>query len=199
MISTVVLAAGRAERMGEDKLLMPLSEKPLLQWVLESALGAALHEIICVIRDWKNFRQKIALVDKRLYWLVNTAADGGQSTSIIAGLWAIDPKSDGVLFLVGDQPMIRSELIHALVQRFENSAALIVAPSFRTRICNPVLIRRELFPELLQLTGDADARTLTEKHRAQTALIEWNDARSFVDIDVREDYERLRRSFKPNL
>jgi CTP:molybdopterin cytidylyltransferase MocA len=49
------------------------------------------------------------------------------------------------------------------------------------------------------LTGDSDAGTLTEKHRAQTAFVEWNDAASFVDIDVREDYEKLRRSFRPSL
>jgi len=199
MISTVVLAAGRAERMGEEKLLLPLCEKPVLQWVLESALAAARHEIVCVVRDLKTLRRKISLVDKRLYWLVNPAADGDQSSSLIAGLWAIDPKSDGALFLAGDQPMIRSELIQALVERFENSSSLIVAPRFRGRIRNPVLIRRELFPELLQLAGDADARALAEKHRGKTALIEWNDAVSFVDIDVREDYERLKRSISPSL
>jgi len=31
MISAVVLAAGRAERMGEQKLLLPLRDKPVLQ------------------------------------------------------------------------------------------------------------------------------------------------------------------------
>ena len=199
MISSVVLAANRAEKLGEEKLLLPLCEKPVLQWVIENALATALHEIVCVVRDLKTVRRNISLVDKRLYWLTNNAADGGQSTSVIAGLWAIDPKSDGALFLVGDQPLIRSELIQSLVQRFENSAALIVAPRFQGETRNPVLIRRELFPELLQLMGDRGARTLTEKYRKQTAFIEWNDELSFVDIDVHEDYEKLRRSFSPSL
>ena len=145
MISSVILATGRADRMGEHGLL---------QWVLESALASDLHEIICVVRDLEAVRRRISLSDERLYWLTNPAADQGQSSSVIAGLWAIDPKSDGALFLSGDQPMIRPELINSLVEHFENTNALIVAPSFRGQTRNPILFRRDLFPELLQLTGD---------------------------------------------
>ena len=71
--------------------------------------------------------------------------------------------------------MIRPELINSLLERFENSNALIVAPSFQGQPCNPILFRRDLFPELLQLTGDRDGRELIEKYRKKTALVEWND------------------------
>ena len=61
MVSSVVLAAGRADRVGEQKLLVPLREKPVLQRVLESALASDLHEIICVVRDLEAVRQRISL------------------------------------------------------------------------------------------------------------------------------------------
>lgn len=191
MISSVVLAAGRTDRMSEQGLLQPLQDKPVLQWVLESALASDLHEIVCVVRDLEAVRRRISLVAKRLYWLTNHAADQGQSTSVIAGLWAIDPKSDGALILLGDQPMIQRDLINSLAERFENSNALIVAPSFQEEIHNPVLFRRDLFPKLLQLTGDQSGRVLIEKYRKKTALVDWNDEASFMDIDVREDYEKI--------
>ena len=139
MISSVVLAAGRADRASEQKLLMPLRGKPVLQWVLENALASALHEIVCIVRDLQAVRRKISLVDERLYWLTNHAADQGQSTSVIAGLWAIDPKSVGALFLVGDEPMVQHELIDSLVERFKTTNALIVAPNFQGQARNPVL------------------------------------------------------------
>jgi molybdenum cofactor cytidylyltransferase len=192
MISAVVLAAGRAERMGEQKLLLPLNEKPVLQWVLESALASSVHEVICVVRDLKAVRQRIMLRHHRLHWLVNYAADRGQSTSVIAGLWAIEPRSEGALFLVGDQPLVRKDLLDALIQRFEQSSALIVAPSFKGQARNPVLFRRELFPELLRLSGDRGGRFLIEKHKSRTDLLEWQQEMPFMDIDVREDYERLK-------
>ncbi len=191
MISAVILAAGQAQRMGEPKLLLPLKGKPVLQWVLESALSANLHEVICVVREMESVRQRITRLSGRLYWLVNYGADRGQSTSLIAGLWAIDPTSDGVLFLVGDQPMMSSDLINALIERFESSRALIVAPSFHGETRNPVIFRRDLFPELLQLTGDRGGRSLIERYNAQTERVEWNDEVPFMDLDVREDYEKL--------
>ena len=88
MISAIILAAGRAERMGEPKLFLPLGGKPVLQWVLESALAADLDEVICVTREFNSARRQINIVDERLFWLINYAADRGQSTSVIAGLWA---------------------------------------------------------------------------------------------------------------
>ncbi|HYY25646.1 MAG TPA: nucleotidyltransferase family protein [Candidatus Udaeobacter sp.] len=192
MISAIVLAAGRARRMGEQKLLLPLRDKPVLQWVLEGALASNVDEVICVVRDLVSVRRGISVADQRLHWLVNYAADRGQSTSVIAGLWAMDPKSTGALFLVGDQPMIQPQLLNALIARFERSAALIVASAFQGRTKNPVLFRRELFPELIKLTGDRGGRALIDKHREKTEIVDWNDEAPFMDLDVREDYERLK-------
>ena len=193
MISAVILAAGRAERMGEQKLFLPLGGKPVLQWVLESALASDLDEIICVTRDFAPVRRQITLTDERLFWLLNYAADRGQSTSVIAGLWAANQDCDGVMFMVGDQPLISKELINALIDKFDDDSALIVAPKFNGEPRNPVLFRRQLFPELLKLTGDRGGRALLEKHRRKTALIEWPEEQPFLDLDVPEDYDRLKR------
>src|SRR5512134_265939 len=158
MISAVILAAGRSQRMGEQKLLLPVGGKAVLQRVIESALASELGEIVCVVRSFEPLRRYVSITDERLLWLLNYAADRGQSTSVIAGLWAIHPDSEGVMFLVGDQPMIRSDLINALIKRFKTSEALIVAASFRGITRNPVIFRRELFPEILKLTGDRGGR-----------------------------------------
>ncbi len=123
---------------------------------------------------------------------MNLAADAGQSTSVIAGLWAIDPNSDGALFVVGDQPMIRAELINTLIERFEKNTALIVAPGYNGQTRNPVLFRREIFPELLELSGDKGGRALIEKYKDRTEIVEWHDELSFMDLDRREDYERIK-------
>ena len=192
MISAVVLAVGRAKSLGQEKLLLPLRGKPVLQWVLESALASDLDEIVCVTRELASVRSQLNLSDERLFWLTNYAADRGQSTSVISGLWATNPKSEGVMFLVGDQPLIRKKLINSLIEKFRPGPAWIVAQSFNRDPRNPVLFRRNLFPELLQLSGDRGGRVLIEKHRNNTALVEWKDETPFLDIDVHEEYERLK-------
>jgi molybdenum cofactor cytidylyltransferase len=192
MISAVVLAAGSARRMGEQKLLLPLRGKPVLQWVLESVLASDVAEAVCVVRSLESLPPQISIRDEKIFWLINFAADRGQSTSVIAGLWAIDPNSEGALFVVGDQPMIRADMINALIERFERTTALIVAPGCKGQTRNPVLFRREIFPELLELSGDRGGRVLIEKHKDRTEIVEWQDELSFVDLDVREDYEKLK-------
>jgi molybdenum cofactor cytidylyltransferase len=96
------------------------------------------------------------------------------------------------LFLVGNQPMIRGDLIDTLIERFRSSTALIVAPSCQGQPRNPVLFRRDLFPQLLRLTGDRGGRALLDEHREKTALVDWNDEAPFMDLDARNDYEKFK-------
>lgn len=192
MISAVILAAGKGERMGKPKLFLPWRGKVVLQWVIESVLASAASEVICVVRDLAAVRAHIAVNDERLSWLVNDRPDAGQSSSVIAGLWAVDGRSDRALFIVGDQPMLDSALLDALMDRSKSVQAPIVAPSFKGEIRNPVLFHRELFPELLNLKGDRGGRSLVKKFRDRVELLEWHEEAPFMDIDEEKDYERLK-------
>ena len=75
---------------------------------------------------------------------------------VLAGLWASDPQSQGIMFLAGNRMPVRKDLINSLIERFEESQASIVTASFAGASRSPVLFRRDLFPELLKLTGDQD-------------------------------------------
>jgi molybdenum cofactor cytidylyltransferase len=192
MISAIVLAAGNAARAEHSILFLPIHGKPELQWVLESVLSTDVVEVICVVRDLAGVRANIRVTDRRVSWLVNYGTDAGKSSSIIAGLWAVGRQSDGALFVIGDQPMVRTELINALIDRFNRSSAPIIAPSFQGRVRDPVLFRRELFPELLELKGDHGALDLIEKHQHRLEVVQWHDAAPFTDIDDQENYERIK-------
>ena len=43
-VAAIVLAAGRATRMGGQKLLLPLGGRPLVQWAVDAALGSKASE-----------------------------------------------------------------------------------------------------------------------------------------------------------
>jgi molybdenum cofactor cytidylyltransferase len=170
MISAVVLAVGHS---AEQKAFSPLDNKPLLQRVLENALASRLDEIVCVTRDLKAVRREVKLSDRRLCWLVNSVNDHRESALVAAGLWASDPRSDGVMFLDGGGMPVHQELIDLLIARFEQSTAWIVAPGWAGQPRSPALFRRDLFPELLSLAGNGGERSLLERHAAKTALVEW--------------------------
>ncbi len=193
MISGIVLAAGVAKRMGQQKLLLDFQGKPVLSRVLEAVLASQLYEVICVVRELKQIRQKISLGDEKLRWLTNEKAHEGQSTSVIAGLKAISPKSEGALILVGDQPLVKTELINSLIDLFNKNPSLIAAPTFQGQTRNPVIFHRDLFPDLFKLTGDRGARGLIEKYKAKAVFLDWDDESPFLDVDTWEDYEKLNR------
>lgn len=191
MISGIILAAGAAQRMGRQKLLLDLKAKPVLQCALEAALSSELDEVVCIVRELKEIQQKIPLKHEKLRWAVNERAAEGQSTSIIAGLKTISLKSEAAMFLVGDQPLIKPELINALIHLFKKEPALIVAPTFAGQSRNPVLFHSNLFPEILELKGDRGARGLIEKYRQESVFLEWPEETPFLDVDRWEDYEKL--------
>lgn len=193
MISGIILAAGEAKRMGRQKLRLDFKGKPVLQWTLEAALGSKLDQVVCVVQELKEIRQKITLEHEKLRWAVNDRAAEGQSTSIIAGLKAVSPQSEAALFLVGDQPLIKPDLINGLIDLFRKEPVLIVAPAFQSVPRNPALFHSDLFPEILELKGDRGARGLIEKYRQKSAILEWPDESPFLDVDRWEDYERLNR------
>lgn len=193
MISGIILAAGEAKRIGQQKLLLDLKDEPVLQWTLEAALGSKLDQVVCVVRELKEIQQKILLKHEKLRWAVNERAAEGQSTSIIVGLKAISPQAEAALFLVGDQPLIKPDLINSLIDLFEKASALIVAPVFQGQPRNPVLFHRDLFAELLKLAGDKGGRRLIEKHKHRAAFLEWQDEAPFLDLDCWEDYEKLKK------
>ena len=192
MISAVVLAAGHTLPAGEQSSSSLLHHKPVLQWILESALASVADEVICVTNDLSVARREILLTDPRLIWHLNSAAASGQSTFVIAGLWSSHPESDGVMFVADDLPLVRTELINSLIERFENSAAWIVAASSGGRPSNPILFRRDLFPELLGLTGNDKGYSLLDKHAKETTLVEWHDENARVNGEWHRASERLK-------
>jgi CTP:molybdopterin cytidylyltransferase MocA len=48
-----------------------------------NALASDLDEVICVTRELNSARRQINIADERLFWLINYAADRGQSTSVM--------------------------------------------------------------------------------------------------------------------
>jgi len=192
MISVIVLAAGESTRMGFPKLLLPIKGKSLLQHVIDNALQSKVGEVIVVLgAEATKLRREIK--QSQVQIIENASYKEGLSTSLKAGLQAVSPQAQAVLILLGDQPLISHDIIDALIDKYEESGSIMVAPVYKGKRGNPVLFDSSLIPELSRVTGDKGGREIIEKHPAQLATVDFESTITGTDIDSWEDYREVCR------
>ena len=188
VVSAVVLAAGRATRMGGQKLVLPVAGRPMIQGVVEAAAQSEAAETIVVV-GCEVGQVRAVLADCPVRIVENAGYDLGMSTSLRAGLSAVRPDCEAVLFVLGDQPFVTPAMIDALIARFAEKGSQIVRPVVDGKPAHPVLMGSGLFPEILALEGDIGAREILARHPDEVDLLVWTDGRSALDVDTPQDYE----------
>ncbi len=117
VISALVLAAGEGKRFGGTKQLEIVRGKPLIQHAVDAASGAGVGEIVVVLgHDALAVRDALDLPEGGRF-VLNERYAQGQSTSLAAGLRALDPSSEAAVVLLADQPGIGSRHVASLVSR----------------------------------------------------------------------------------
>lgn len=186
----MILAAGRSTRLGRPKQLLPLAGRPLLAHVIAHAAASTLDEIVVVLGH------EAALIAEAIdgggqRTVVNPDHAAGQSTSVRAGLAAVEQDSAAVLFLLGDQPTVTAGIINAILTAYRAEPAPIIVPTYNGRRGNPILFDRALFPELRRISGEEGARAIVRAHAAETRLVAVPGDAPPPDVDTEEDYQRL--------
>ena len=114
-IGVVILAAGQGTRMRSTtpKVLHPLAGRPLVEWVLDAAAGAAAAHTVVVVG---NGADEVAA---RLPAGVATAVQHerrGTGDAARVGLEALDPACDTVVVACGDTPLLGADTVARLVE-----------------------------------------------------------------------------------
>jgi molybdenum cofactor cytidylyltransferase len=190
-VAGIVLAAGRATRMGGSKVVRPVGDRAMVARVVDAALASQLVDTIVVVGNEAD-QVRDVLRGRSVHVVHNADFAQGQSTSLKAGLRAVEEQCDGALFLLADQPFVTSALIDSLIGAFARSKTAIVRPEVAGRPSNPVLMPARLFPELFEETGDRGGRRVIERHAGDVCLLSVPDRLLCIDVDSPEDYERVR-------
>ena len=191
-IGAVVLAAGMAERMGKQKLLLPLEGKPVLTYVLEVMAAVSFAKRVVVIGEPQKTLTALCL-EQGLPSVFNENRQSGQASSVSLGLAQLGAELDGVVFLQGDQPLLTECLLLRLLERFEQLAdpKAIVVPVYEGKLRSPVLFGAYWLPELKLLQGDCGGKEVVRRHPEHVVTLSWAEPPVFADADTWEDYLRL--------
>ncbi len=184
----VILAAGLGRRMGTIKQLLPFRGKPLLQHVIDAARASRLENLLLVLGHAHD--QVLSQLDTHgLEVVVNRDFAAGQSTSVRTGLEHC-ADADGIMYLLGDQPLLSAGIINALIDCFLSEQPWAAVPVHHGQPGNPVIIGRQLMEGLSALSGDMGARRLLQQIEF-VRKVEVDDPAILRDVDTMEDYLAL--------
>ncbi len=196
-IAGVVLAAGRASRMGSNKLVAELDGEPIVRRTVRAVLSSRARPVIVVTgHEADAVHRALAGLDVQL--VHNPAFATGMSTSLRAGLAAAGAV-DAALICLGDMPRLEGRHFDALIDAFRaGDANEILVPTYDRKRGNPVLWPHRYFSEIETLTGDVGARALLDRHAEHVRLIAAEDAAILVDVDTPDALAELRRGGAPS-
>jgi molybdenum cofactor cytidylyltransferase len=177
--------------MGEPKQLLPVHGRLLLESALAAACDSRLDEVVVVLGSHADeIRQSIRLGRARV--VINPDHFHGLSTSLQAGIAALDPRVERAVIILGDQPDISADVVNRLLDTQAASGLPAAALSFDGLLHPPVVLARELWSDIAALEGDVGLRALIRAHPELVAAVEAERPGGHpIDIDTREDFEQL--------
>lgn len=186
-VGCLLMAAGNAERFGENKLLCAAIDGRSL---IEHALDAIPQECFARVLIVTQYPEIAALAKERGFeTLQNEHPERGQSGTIRLGTRALSD-CGAICFMVADQPLLRRETLTREVDFFSSHREHIVALGHNGVRGNPCLFPARFFPELLALEGDVGGSAVIKKHPDNLMLFEAPE-KEMRDVDTKESLAAL--------
>ena len=187
-VGVVLLAAGRASRMGENaghKLLAEFGGETLIRRMAMTALSSRATETV-VVTGHRAADIAAGLEGLELRLVENGAYETGMASSLKTGLGSLGGGTDGALVLLGDMPALTAGHLDRLITAFaDHQGSAIVRACDGERRGNPVILPRSTFDEAMSLSGDVGARALIESGNWPVIDVEIGAA-ARLDVDTPE-------------
>jgi CTP:molybdopterin cytidylyltransferase MocA len=185
-VEAIVLAAGRARRMGgRPKHLIPIEGLPMLERVLRRLAAARLAAVTVVLRSGDAPGAEIARrCGARAAAVAPEAC--GRAASVRTGVGATSADAAALLVALADQPHLTTADFDALIAAFETGTAGIVHASYAGERGTPVLFARRYRDALLALRGTQGGREVLLRHPEDARAVPLPPERG-RDLDRPED------------
>lgn len=190
-VAGVILAAGAGTRFGGAKLLARVDGAPLLTHVVTAARAAGLEPLVVVAASGlAEHGPAVGLEPGEI--AVNPEPQRGLSSSVRIGLAAAAaavPPVEAAVVLLGDQPLVRTSTVDALLAALRKpgaARALAAVPRYAERGSpNPVALRRSAFELAASTEGDRGLGPLLA--HARDRVVEVPVGGTNPDIDTMAD------------
>jgi len=197
LAAAVVLAAGQSSRMGQLKQVLPWGPgRTVIGEVLQRLQRVAgLAEIVVVTgREREQVEACVAQALPAAGLPVRTVfnskfAVAEMARSVEAGLNRLPDSMQAALVVLGDQPQLSPLVSTALLERWRETRAPVVAPFYQGQRGNPVVLDRAVWDLVRALPDSANPRQIFQA-AGRVERLEVDDDSILRDLDTPEDYAR---------
>ena len=187
MIWAVVLAAGKSERMGSPKMLLPFGRRTLIEKVVAGVMKFRVGGILVVLGDRRGEIERLlrAYPVKPVF---NPSFERGMLSSVQKGLEEVPGEARAVLVVLGDQPRAPASVVERIISGFERRGKGIVVPVYLGRRGHPTLIDLKYKREIMKLDPAVGLRQLLLRHPDDILEVRVRTPAVLHDLDRPEDY-----------
>ena len=182
-VGAVILAAGGSSRFGKPKQLVRFEGRTLLERAIGAAVEGGCRPVVVVVGS-DAAAVTAAISDTAVSITENPDWANGIGTTIRAGVQhahELAPDADAIIILVCDQPLVNDRTVASLIERWVETRKPIVASSYSDTLGVPALFDSSCFGELLQLQGDAGAKSIIVHNRARVTEIAFPEGTHDID------------------
>ena len=185
----IILSAGESRRMGRDKALLEYRRTTFLGRII-AVLEPRVEPLVVVLGHHAEAIRQAVPSGPRV--VVNANYQAGMLTSLQTGIRELPPDTEAALFTLVDHPAVAEETVELLIGEWAKARPLIAIPRHGGRRGHPVIVKRQVLDEILALGPESSAKDVIRSHRDRTLFVDVDDAGVLYDIDLPEQYERLR-------
>jgi molybdenum cofactor cytidylyltransferase len=190
MISAVLLAAGKSERMGKFKQLLSINGKTFVEACADNLLASRADEVV-VVTGHNQAAVRAALATRPVRIVDNPDYERGMASSIKRGVESAAGGARAILIGLSDQPLIGPDVLNQIIAEYEDNAPLIVIPTYLGRRGHPILLDSSLRGEIVSMDLDIGLSQVTRAHDHQIRYVEVNSDSVLMDFDLPQDLEQL--------
>ena len=188
-IGAIVLAAGKSTRMGQNKLMLPWHDTTIIGQVCNVLISSGIDPVVVVTGEFRRELEQ-TLSGQPVIPVYNEEYERGEMiSSVKKGILSLPASLDGALIVLGDQPQIEGEVVTKLAECYFRTAAAIVFPSYQMKRGHPWFVRRDFWPEILDLKENQTLRDFLALHQSEIYYLPVNRNSVLADIDTPEDYK----------
>lgn len=185
VLHAILLAAGRSSRMGgPNKLLATFDGVPLVRRIAETVLSSGLP--LTVVTGHQHERIQSALHGIDANYVHNPDYADGLSGSLKTGIRGLPAAVDGAVVVLADMPCVTSADLRIMSEAFHTAGGgSVVRATHGGKRGNPVILPKNVFANIEEITGDTGARQVVEAGHVSVVDVEIGGAAS-LDVDTPE-------------